>query len=769
MKRLPWLLPLSGLALLATTVGPVYGQVERVETPLAPGVTYLQLTRPGPVVVQLLKVDLTQAGLTPEVAISGQRILQLEPLSQIAAEVGQHETVVAGINGGYALLRDDPYQGLPIGLVITAGELICDPWPTPRSVLIFPEQGRPQIERLAMRATVTNAAGKSFRLGGLNRRRLPGELVAYTRRFSPTTRILDAGRQLVVKHVFADGAHLTPGRDYTGTVLAAVDGQVNIEIPADGLVLAGSGPADAFLASCQLGEQLELRLDLLPEVGPIRCALGAGPRLVRDGKVSLEAEPEKLSVTLTTGKQPRTGVGFNDAFLYLAVVDGRASGYSIGMTVQELAQLLIEQGCTQAMELDGGGSSTMFVRDRVVNRPSDGLERAIASALLLTTTGKLTGAPLPNPVVNSTGTAPAEPAEPATPTNVTPAPVPPVTPGAAEPARIMLAPGELVLTPGEMRQLTVSGETSTGQKARLEPAKLSFDVRPALLGQVDANGRFKAAKRGTGRITASYGDQVASIVVKVIGEGESPLPAPEATPVAPVTPVVPAPDETTSPAVKPVAPPPTDGSGAPPVTAVEPAGTDTPPGTTVKPSDRQDEGTKPTDGGAEATPPAAPAGPPKELPKGERKLIDGFENTLHWTQKTYPSTVPGEVSIVTAPAYEGKSSCRIKYDFTTMDETRAVYAVYQRSIGSPKAVSIWVFGDGSGNWLRGRCHDKHGTLHYIDFAAEISWDHCWARCTAVLPPEVKGPVTWDDIYVVQSKPEVKNSGTIYLDQFEGIY
>lgn len=710
MRRVGWLVGALAWAL------PVVAQSERVETPIAPGVTYLQVTRPGPVQVHVLKVDLSEAATSAEVALGGRSVLELHPLSEIVARPREGRKLVGAINGGYALLRADPYQGSPIGLLIADGELICDPWPTPRSALVLAHGQRPRIEQVSLNGKATGADGHSYRLGGLNRRRMPGEMVLYSPRFNPATRVLEAGRQVVLTGVFTDGAKLTCGVTYSGTVAASVDGLVNVEIPADGVVLAGSGPAGAWLAERKLGERVTFEFALQPELGAVTSALGAGPRLVRDGKVSIEAEAERIGVALTTGTQPRSAVGFNDVFLYLVAVDGRAAGYSIGMTMEQLAQFMVELGCTQAMALDGGGSTTLFVRDRVVNRPSDGVERAIADALLLTTTGALTNAPLPNPTVNAGGTAPMPTEDFEPPTEV--------RPPAAPVARISLAPGEVSLSAGQSVQLIVAGESATGEPAPIDPTKIEYAVTPPLLGEVDDNGRFTAAKPGIGRISARYGEQVATVVVKVTAT------AAELPPIVP--PTTPGDEPGVAPTQPPAGPQPAEDTGPEPPRPVRPR-------------------------------------PKPEIPDGERKLIDGFESDLHWKPRVYPEGIPGNVSIVANPRFQGNASCKLRYDFTTTDATRAVYAIYRFPIGTPKAVSVWVFGDGGGHWLRGRYRDKFDQVHYVDFAEEVNWDHYWARCTAVLPPDVKGPIIWDEIYLVEHRPEVKGAGAIYLDQFEGIY
>jgi hypothetical protein len=120
--------------------------------------------------------------------------------------------------------------------------------------------------------------------------------------------------------------------------------------------------------------------------------IGGGPRILRAGQVSVEREKEGQREGFDSESHPRTAVGFTQdrRYLVLAVVDGRQPGHSRGVSLYELAEILLEFGCTEALNLDGGGSSTMVIRNRVVNSPSDPFgARPVASALLIICTSPL--------------------------------------------------------------------------------------------------------------------------------------------------------------------------------------------------------------------------------------------------------------------------------------------------------------------------------------------------------------------------------------------
>lgn len=123
--------------------------------------------------------------------------------------------------------------------------------------------------------------------------------------------------------------------------------------------------------------------------------VGGWPQLLDDGGLVGDLLVSS-SPTFAGNRQPRTAVGVStdDATLWMVVVDGRQPGYSEGMTLPELAALLQATGVEDALNLDGGGSSVMMVRDRTVSRPS-GLTgpRAVANALLLVADARFCGAP----------------------------------------------------------------------------------------------------------------------------------------------------------------------------------------------------------------------------------------------------------------------------------------------------------------------------------------------------------------------------------------
>jgi hypothetical protein len=127
---------------------------------------------------------------------------------------------------------------------------------------------------------------------------------------------------------------------------------------------------------------MTLRLILAPE-WPVADAIGGGPVLVRDGKPVYQAL-EAFTTSHLARRHPRTAVGQRaDGTILLVEIDGRQPAYSVGMTTFEMALTMLRLGAVRAMQLDGGGSSTLAFDGVVLNKPSDGRERPISTALML--------------------------------------------------------------------------------------------------------------------------------------------------------------------------------------------------------------------------------------------------------------------------------------------------------------------------------------------------------------------------------------------------
>lgn len=161
-------------------------------------------------------------------------------------------------------------------------------------------------------------------------------------------------------------------------------------IPRDGLVLVGYGDRAAGVASLSRTDTLRIHLATWPRLSSQRLPrtlLGGWPLLVVDG-TNVAARAATLEGTISRNaeaRHPRTALALSQSghTAWLVTVDGRASG-SVGMTLVELAEFLRSLGAWNALNFDGGGSTTMVVDDQVVNAPTDQAgEREVGNALIV--------------------------------------------------------------------------------------------------------------------------------------------------------------------------------------------------------------------------------------------------------------------------------------------------------------------------------------------------------------------------------------------------
>jgi hypothetical protein len=228
-----------------------------------------------------------------------------------------------------------------------------------------------------------------------------------------------------------------PGVGQTHIVHEVACKQSGRMFPKGGRVISTpiAGAKAVEIQSLAPGEQVELGWDLgWPNVME---TIGGNPTLVRNGEIFIGKGD-----TPFFRRHPRTGVGFtSDNQVLFVTVDGRQSGYSVGMTPLRFAKLFRSLGATYALNLDGGGSTTMVVNGDVVNRPSGGSQRLVSSALLL----------LPGP----------DPAP-----TATPGPVPSPTPSPSPTSLLPDIGPDRTVTQAEVWREVVTDPASTGGLAQ---------------------------------------------------------------------------------------------------------------------------------------------------------------------------------------------------------------------------------------------------------------------------------------------------------------
>lgn len=331
--------------------------------PIAAGVLETRnfMTARGPVRVHVIDVDPGSPAIEVRPALACETVHRRASVSQIVQRSGAW----GGINGGF-FARNGP----PLGMLVIDGEWVRDPWGG-RTVLGITRDGDLLMDRLDFAGRVIFAGHGAQKLAGVNRGHEDQDtLMMYNRHWGAFVEGAQGRTRLAVN------AH--------GQVIEkSADGKV-IAIPRGGFVLSGNGRMAASLNLIELGCEITLELGTTPAWPELTHAVGGGPRLVKDGRKHITASPERFRPDIYAGTPARSAVGITEAGrLLLVVVDGLRDGERCGMTLDELASTMIKLGARDAMNLDGGGSSTFIADGRLSNAPSDGVARLVSNALVV--------------------------------------------------------------------------------------------------------------------------------------------------------------------------------------------------------------------------------------------------------------------------------------------------------------------------------------------------------------------------------------------------
>jgi len=385
------LLVLTGAFVQACAVAPTTQNFPHdIAREIRPGVLHREiLDERGPWRIQVLEIDLRHPDLVLETARARDSAFGRETTSGIAArQRSRGERVLAALNADFF----DMQTGEAINNQMARGVVTRALLPAlddrgeyrgVRSQIGFLADGRPVLGKLVFDGRVLWNNGTAHRIGAVNVVRARTDLVLFNgfigRQTPPDT--LDRNVvELVLRTVRSAGD--------TAVAVVLAGGRGRSPIPSDGFVLASLRRPMLFdSAGVAPGDTVRVLLGFPPSPPGLRALAGGLPQLIRAGTPLLDT-PEGLEGAgkeFATKRHPRTGIGFSrdSTMVKFVVVDGRQS-QSVGMTLREFSELMLSLGLHHALNLDGGGSTTMVVGDRVVNSPSDASgERPVANAILL--------------------------------------------------------------------------------------------------------------------------------------------------------------------------------------------------------------------------------------------------------------------------------------------------------------------------------------------------------------------------------------------------
>lgn len=670
--------------------------------PIGPGVEYTAIRRTqGPWEIRVFTISRAEAQIRMQMAPGKGLVKGVERLSGIIErETKEGDYVIAAANGDFFVMAPDPWAGTLCGMGVRDGELLMTARNRPAFVLL--EDWTPLIGVFDTQVKLKTPAGVIPRIG-FNQKPSKDIAVACTASWGWDW---DGGCWIAKM----TGLPIRTDGKWDGAITEIIPAGKSRKPGPDEILLAGDGYAAGVLGKLAVGQPVTIETATTPALpGNVLLAVGGSGELVKGGQLVANDGPN-------APRHPRTAIGYNDAQIMLVMVDGRQPGWSIGMTLPELACLMQELGCTDALNLDGGGSTTAWVRGKVVNRPSDGRERLIANGVLVRSL------------------APHGPL-----------------------ARLIVNPPSIVALPGAKVPLELIGTDDWYNPVETDEG--AFVVAPP----TGSNGKPVPTARLKGsELTVGPGLGVGEIEIR---HGKAPVSAK-----VPLSVIAGCPKLLVWPPSADLAPGDTVTFKALGLTdkeervwmpetaltwSVEGLGVvQTGPATF-----------RATQAGGSAKVIARLGGATCELPvrvAGEM-LVEDFEKELAPKFERYPDdpAVSGGIQVKTGDAGQGKRFCRMTYDLGKPTATRAVYARLDRPVGTAIVVSMLARGRSTKPpWVRAALVDKNGTRHLVTFSEALPAGDAWTRLEARLPAEATGPLTWQSVYIVATAGDTSAG---YLD------
>ncbi len=324
---------------------------------VAQGVIHRQILRNG-LLTNILSVSPDAVDIRPYRALSAG--IGTESLVSLA----RRHKALAAINGGFFEMVGT-FRGESVGALKIGGEWVSEPEQGRAAIGFRTVDGKIEsfIDRIALRQELLSQSGEILSIDGINRGRGRNELIIYRPHFHTVTLTMPDGIEVVVRK---------------GEVTNIRNGVGSSRIPADGYVLSASGEKSRdLLTRVSEGDMVQIREKIIPErVGDSNLwasfthILGGGPLLLQDQAVlpTQAYELEGFDRTFHSFWHPRTGIGKKaDGTLLFVTITASKARVRRGVKLPHLAELFLEWGATDVLNLDGGNSSMLVIRDEVVS------------------------------------------------------------------------------------------------------------------------------------------------------------------------------------------------------------------------------------------------------------------------------------------------------------------------------------------------------------------------------------------------------------------
>ncbi len=349
---------------------------------IGPGTTQTTLALEGPVKLRVFytTTDLTNPNVNLKLIMGKDNLTSNVTVPNMPASHNDPDNIYfAGVNADFI-------GGMgPVGTTIANGEIYKSYKGTGWYAVGINKNKQlySGIPFTTFRMVSPNAGQASIK--AVNAVRSDNELILYTSHKGNTTGTKGAGVE--VGAVSVDGPLKSEGTTKMRVTIEPVKDVGNMSIPQGGFVLSGTGFTADMIAGMQLDEVFEvtptIRFDNVVRTDIMEMC-GGCPMLLQESKI---LETQGLLDHLAN-REPRTAIGYNSdgTKAVLLVVDGRQTGVSVGVPSKDLAAIMLNVGCSEALNFDGGGSSTLYVKELgVINTPSEGSLRAVKNGFFVTT------------------------------------------------------------------------------------------------------------------------------------------------------------------------------------------------------------------------------------------------------------------------------------------------------------------------------------------------------------------------------------------------
>lgn len=359
---------------------------------VGPGCEYAFYRLPDrPMTVHVLEMDLTNPYVDMQVVNGGDAAVATErPSAMYARFDSPGHDMIAAHNGDFFTTTVNQVGISRMGLYCD-GEIVFNPVSQP--LLVLTPDRVPYIDRVHFMSNVTHK-GTTKTLNTLNMLTLefttdpnanPNLLSLFTNAFGSKMNMYSTGGKIAVIKA-KDGSELKYKSNCTLTcvVESVSDNPGEAAIPANSAILHGVGTSADFIGAMAAGDEVTIQLrsttNEFPDHLDIDEAIGgSGHIILKDGEITNIGNPEC---------HPRTFMGINKekTKIYSVIVDGRQSSISAGITLDDQGYVLKALGAWDGINLDGGGSSCMYINEEIKNSPSDGTERYVGNGVIFYST-----------------------------------------------------------------------------------------------------------------------------------------------------------------------------------------------------------------------------------------------------------------------------------------------------------------------------------------------------------------------------------------------